>query len=86
MTRYYCDGCGVEINEHNRCHGGALHCPESRLGTIIKTRNGKMLCVEIMTGTDNKWNDGHWCIRCVLDALLALGEKVDAGKCARCGK
>lgn len=79
MVKYYCDFCGSLITEKNRCAGGAIHCPNSRLGIEVE-RNGVVLKVEIMTSLDEQWNKGHVCRFCVLDALNVLDTRNEKPK------
>ena len=72
MTKTYCDGCGKEITAANECCGG--HVVESRLGTEMK-KNGKRLRLELMHSTNDKWNDGHWCKYCIIDAFSKLDDR-----------
>ena len=73
MTRIFCDMCGHEITQSNRCEGGRNS--SDRLGTTLK-RRGHELHIEIITGTSSgKWNDGHFCKYCVLDAIYKLDDR-----------
>jgi hypothetical protein len=74
MIRHYCDYCGDEITTANDCTGGAVNCPDSRLGCEIEN-NGVLLRVEIMVAFNGKWNSGHACKYCVLDALNQLDDR-----------
>lgn len=73
MTKHFCDGCGNEITDENKCAGATI-ASDTRLGAEIKKR-GRRLRVEVMTAMDGTANGGEWCKYCVLDALYKLDDR-----------
>jgi hypothetical protein len=60
MVKYFCDICGAEMSREDRGR--------------IKVRRGRV-SVEIMTALDNRWNDGQICHNCIVDVVVAYGER-----------
>jgi|SRR6185295_1754482 len=61
MIRYFCDGCGKELEngEHERLAG--------------RVRVGKAeVLVEVISGKEATWNEGNVCHRCIITAIMAL--------------
>lgn len=80
LVKYFCDGCGIEITKNNACCGGGLHCPDSRLGGDVTTKNGVTLSIEIMTSLDGVANKGSFCKKCVVDAINELAAPKRSGQ------
>ena len=71
MTKYFCDGCEVEMNESNSPAGGKN---SGRLEVTIG-KNGRALKVEVMHSQDGTANAGLYCKYCILDAISALDDR-----------
>lgn len=74
MNKAFCDMCGVEITDANRCSGGAVCCKDTRLGAELK-RGDITMRIEIMTAMNGTANAGDFCKHCVLDALYKLDDR-----------
>lgn len=61
MIRYFCDGCGKELetSEHERLAGR------------VKVGKTEVL-VEVLSGKEGTWNGGQVCHRCIIVAIMAL--------------
>ena len=64
MIRYYCDVCGEELGkaDHNRLQGSVQSGEHS-----VK--------VEVISGVDGAWNEGHLCHACVLTVVQEVAEQ-----------
>jgi len=60
MIKYFCDICGTELSRQDQGR--------------IKVRRGRV-SVEIMTALDNGWNSGQICHSCIVDVVVAYGER-----------
>lgn len=60
MIKYFCDICGKELSRQNQGR--------------IKVRRGRV-SVEVMTALDDGWNSGHLCHDCIIDVIVAYGER-----------
>lgn len=81
MIKYFCDECGVELDDRNQCAGGFES--SDRLGTEIKfrdpvTRETRTLKVELIHKFDDGYNAGIFCKYCILDAFLRLDDRPKA--------
>lgn len=56
MVRYYCDICGTELR--------ALESARIKFG------QGPLM-VEVITGHDGQMNMGHFCHRCIREAIVS---------------
>ena len=74
MTKYFCDGCEVELNEHNSPGGGKN---SGRLEATVG-KNGRTLKVEVIHSQDGCANAGMYCKHCILDALNELDDRLKA--------
>lgn len=80
MTKYFCDCCGSEIKDANRCLGGQLeNTPTTGIG------------FRIITSLDGTWNAGVFCKYCVIAAVNELDDRPALGAprttaCRKCGE
>ena len=63
MTRTFCDACGQEIlkliGKTGRLEGKALN---------------KKIMIQVVTGSGSgTWNDGHFCVQCIVNAVCEVG-------------
>lgn len=73
--KYFCDGCGDEITDENKCAGGAVNC-DTRFGGEVIAKSGVRLKVEIMTSLDGATNKGSFCKDCVVNAIVELAKPI----------
>lgn len=78
MIKYFCDCCGAELTDRNRCLGSSEGEGEGkgRLGaSYSRTLKAPKLMFEILTGKDGTWNAGDFCRYCVIDAVNSLDDR-----------
>ena len=56
MIKYYCDVCGKELRENE-------------IKKNIEVTVGRLM-FECLTGLDGFWNAGHFCHKCILEAVI----------------
>ena len=61
MTKYFCDGCGKELDWDNNV---VAHRCKRQLQI-----NGTKFQVEALVATDGCWNNGHLCVECLLRVI-----------------
>lgn len=65
MVKYFCDGCGCEINADTH---------EDRLSVTVG-KGGRLLRVQVIHAQDDIANQGLYCKHCILDALYELDDR-----------
>jgi len=60
-TRHFCDNCGNELLS-NEFRGRMV---DGRLGRA----NGGLM-VQVITGWNGTWNDGEFCVHCIVQAVI----------------
>lgn len=66
MIKYFCDTCGIEINDSNRFSGGQ---------SAEMKRNGVKLKVTLIAHKDGISNAGDFCKYCVIAAVNMLDDR-----------
>ena len=69
MKKYYCDCCGVELDDSNHAKNNLNSQIKSSVSKEIK------LTVEVVCAKNHTWNDGDWCKYCVIDAINELDDR-----------
>lgn len=74
MIKTFCDCCGREVTESTKPVGGTI----GRLGSRINPGKANELFVEVITGTCQTSNLGHYCKYCIIDALSQADDRPQA--------
>lgn len=81
MIKYFCDKCGEEISEQNKCVGG--YNSSDRIGVSIDYRHPRgnpfvkkqSLSLELLVRFNGEPNEGHFCKYCIIDAFCSLDDR-----------
>lgn len=62
-VKYYCDFCGEELTNNNRCGGPGRFVHSRDVG------NGSRMSVEVSTAINGDWSVGEFCLDCVFSTI-----------------